>query len=251
MSLTPVLEARCLVKSYRKNRLEVPVLRGVDLQIFAGDVTAMVGRSGSGKSTLMHLLATLDRPDQGEVFFHGQRIDNASRRERDRYRNHDIGIIFQFYHLMPELSALENVLMPTMIGNSMFGFFKSRAAHRRRAAALLERVGLGERMHHKPCEMSGGEMQRAAIARALMSDPTVLLADEPTGNLDSETGRSILDLLHDLNQSDGLTIVMVTHDDAIAAVADRTVRLESGQIDESGGSANRAAPRARAEYSAA
>lgn len=152
---------------------------------------------------------------------------------------------------MPELSALENVLMPTMIGNSMFGFFKSRAAHRRRAAALLERVGLGERMHHKPCEMSGGEMQRAAIARALMSDPTVLLADEPTGNLDSETGRSILDLLHDLNQSDGLTIVMVTHDDAIAAVADRTVRLESGQIDESGGSANRAAPRARAEYSAA
>lgn len=240
MPLTPVLQARRLVKSYRKDRLEVPVLRGVDLEIFSGEVTAMVGRSGSGKSTLMHLLATLDSPDQGEVLYHGQRIDNASRRERDQYRNHDIGIIFQFYHLMPELSAIENVLMPTMIGNSMLGFLRSRTVHRQRAAALLERVGLAERMHHKPSELSGGEMQRAAIARALMSDPTVLLADEPTGNLDSETGRSILDLLRDLNESDELTIVMVTHDDAIAAVADRTVRLESGRIAEAGCGASEA-----------
>lgn len=251
MTLTPVLQTRGLVKSYRKNRLEVPVLRGVDLEIFPGEVTAMVGRSGSGKSTLMHLMATLDRPDQGEVLFHGQRIDNASRRERDHFRNHDIGIIFQFYHLMPELSAIENVLMPTMIGNSILGFLKSRTEHRQRAAALLERVGLAERMHHKPNEMSGGEMQRAAIARALMSDPTVLLADEPTGNLDTETGRSILDLLHDLNESDELTIVMVTHDDAIAAVADRTVRLESGQIAETGREAVPAKQQPQPEYSAA
>ncbi len=230
MSLKPVLEARGLFKSYRKDRLEVPVLRGVDLEILPGEVTAMVGRSGSGKSTLMHLLATLDRPDQGEVLYHGERIDNASRRERDRYRNHDIGIIFQFYHLMPELTALENVLMPSMIGNSMLGFLRTRRVHRERATRLLERVGLGERMQHKPAEMSGGEMQRAAIARALMSDPTVLLADEPTGNLDGQTGRSILDLLRDLNEVDGLTIVMVTHDDAIAAAADRTVRLVSGRL---------------------
>lgn len=230
MSTTPILQARGLVKSYRKDRLEVPVLQGVDLDIMAGQVTAMVGRSGSGKSTLMHLLATLDQPDGGEVLYQGQRIDNASRARRDAYRNRQIGIIFQFYHLLPELSALENVLVPTMIGRSLWAYAKQRRENRRRATALLERVGLGHRSQHKPREMSGGEMQRAAIARALMSDPAVLLADEPTGNLDAQTGREILSLLRDLNGTDGLTIVMVTHDESIAAGADRTVRLVSGRL---------------------
>lgn len=230
MSTTPILQARGLVKSYRKDRLEVPVLRGVDLDILPGQVTAMVGRSGSGKSTLMHLLATLDRPDDGEVLYQGQRIDNASRAQRDAFRNRDIGIIFQFYHLLPELSALENVLVPTMIGRSLWAYSRQRRENRSRALALLDRVGLGHRSHHKPREMSGGEMQRAAIARALMSDPTVLLADEPTGNLDAQTGREILSLLQDLNRAEGLTIVMVTHDESIAASADRMVRLVSGRL---------------------
>ncbi|QDS93118.1 P-loop containing nucleoside triphosphate hydrolase [Roseimaritima multifibrata] len=230
MPNAPILQARGLVKSYRKNRLEVPVLRGVDLDIPAGAITAMVGRSGSGKSTLMHLLATLDQPDSGEVFFQGERIDNASRRRRDAFRNRDIGIIFQFYHLLPELSALENVLASTMIGQSVWSYMSNRRKTRARAEELLERVGLTHRRTHKPCEMSGGEMQRAAIARALMSEPSVLLADEPTGNLDSETGLEILSLLKGLNREEGLTIVMVTHDDSIANDADFAVRMENGSV---------------------
>lgn len=230
MSQPPLLHARGLIKSYRKNRLEVPVLRGVDLEVPEGQITAMVGRSGSGKSTLMHLLATLDHPDQGEVYYRGERIDNASRRYRDTFRNREIGIIFQFYHLLPELTALENILAPAMIGRSAWSYLRTRKQTRARATELLERVGLGHRSDHKPTEMSGGEMQRAAIARALMSSPSVLLADEPTGNLDTETGHEILSLLRGLNTSDGLTIVMVTHDDAIAKDADHTVRLENGRI---------------------
>lgn len=230
MSQPPLLHARGLIKSYRKNRLEVPVLRGVDLEVPEGQITAMVGRSGSGKSTLMHLLATLDHPDQGEVYYRGERIDNASRRYRDTFRNREIGIIFQFYHLLPELTALENILAPAMIGRSALSYLRTRKQTRARATELLERVGLGHRGDHKPTEMSGGEMQRAAIARALMSGPSVLLADEPTGNLDTETGSEILTLLRGLNTSEGLTIVMVTHDDAIAKDADHTVRLENGRI---------------------
>ena len=230
MSASPLLRASGLVKSYRKNNLEVPVLRGVDFELHAGTFTAIVGRSGSGKSTLLHLLASLDLPDQGEVYFGDTRIDKASRARRDAYRNRDIGVIFQFYHLLPELSALENVLTPAMIELSMWGYLKSRKELRKRAEALLDRVGLGHRMHHKPTEMSGGEMQRTAIARALMSDPKVLLADEPTGNLDSQTAIQILALLQELNRDDQLTIAMVTHDDSVAAKADRTVLLESGRV---------------------
>lgn len=229
-NIAPVLSARGLVKSYRKDRLEVPVLRGVDFDLEPGKFTAIVGRSGSGKSTLLHLLASLDVPDSGEIHFGGTRIDNASKSRRDLYRNCDIGVIFQFYHLMPELSAVENVLIPAMIQRSFFSYFKSRKGLRERAEALLERVGLTHRIHHKPSEMSGGEMQRTAIARALMLDPKVLLADEPTGNLDTRTGQQILTLLRDLNEAEGLTIAMVTHDDAVADKADRTVLLESGQV---------------------
>ena len=231
MKSETVLQARGLFKSYHKDRIEVPVLRGVDLDVPTGLVTALVGRSGSGKSTLMHLLATLDQPDSGEVLFRGERIDNASRSRRDSYRNHDIGIIFQFYHLLPELSAMENVLAPTMIGRSAWNFFRHRKEAKQRAEAMLDRVGLLHRATHKPGEMSGGEMQRAAIARALMTDPSLLLADEPTGNLDTDTGLDILKLLTEINQDDGLTILMITHDDAIAADADRCHRMQDGQLE--------------------
>lgn len=230
----PILSARGIFKSYHKDRIEVPVLRGVDVDIDDGIVTALVGRSGSGKSTLMHLMATLDQPDQGEVFFRGSRIDNASRTQRDLYRNRDIGIIFQFYHLLPELSAIENVIAPTMIARSAWSFFRNRKEIRKRAEAMLDRVGLLHRATHKPSEMSGGEMQRAAIARALMTDPSLLLADEPTGNLDTETGHDILKLLNELNGDDGLTIVMITHDDSIAAEADVCFRMQDGMLQESG-----------------
>ena len=225
-----VLQAFDVQKSYHKDKIEVPVLRGVNLNIEEGVVTTLVGRSGSGKSTLMHLLATLDTPDSGEIFFRGKRIDNASRSERDSYRNNDIGIIFQFYHLLPELTALENVLAPCMIQRSMWEFFRSRKETRKRAEAMLDRVGLLHRAHHRPSEMSGGEMQRAAIARALMTDPSVLLADEPTGNLDTETGRDILKLLTELNGDDGLTIVMITHDDSIAEGSDVCYRMHDGVL---------------------
>ena len=209
----------------------MPVLRGVDIDVAEGLVTALVGRSGSGKSTLMHLMAALDQPDQGEIHFRGKRIDNASRRERDHYRNHDIGIIFQFYHLLPELSAIENVMAPQMISRSMWNFFCHRKEIRRQAEAMLDRVGLLHRGTHKPSEMSGGELQRAAIARALMTSPSLLLADEPTGNLDTETGQEILKLLAELNQNDGLTILMITHDDAIAQNADVCHRMTDGRLE--------------------
>lgn len=225
-----ILRAVGIHKSYHKDRLELPVLRGVDVDIEAGKVTALVGRSGSGKSTLMHLMATLDRPDAGEVWFRDRRIDNAPRAERDAFRNGEVGIIFQFYHLLPELTALENVLAPTMIGHSVLGYFRHRKEARRRAEAMLDRVGLSHRAAHRPSEMSGGEMQRAAIARSLMNDPQLLLADEPTGNLDTETGQEILSLLRGLNETDGLTIVMITHDDAIAEAADVGYRMKDGRL---------------------
>ena len=229
-----VLSARGIYKSYHKDKIEVPVLRGVDVDVSTGLVTALVGRSGSGKSTLMHLMATLDQPDRGEIYFRGQRMDNASSRQRDRFRNRDIGIIFQFYHLLPELSAIENVMAPQMIGRSLWNYFSNRKEIRMRAEAMLDRVGLKHRATHKPSEMSGGEMQRAAIARALMTDPSLLLADEPTGNLDTETGHEILKLLAELNQNDGLTILMITHDESIAENADVCHRMKDGQLETRG-----------------
>lgn len=225
-----VLEARQLVKVYRKGRHEVPVLKGCDFTAVAGKVTAILGQSGSGKSTLLHLLGTLDAPDSGEIYFDGERIDNLSRRRRDQFRNSKLGMIFQFYHLLPEITALQNVLMPMMIQQGVWGFLKNRRAIKTRAKELLERVGLDHRLHHKPRELSGGEMQRAAIARALVTEPELLLADEPTGNLDRSTGRQILDLLQEINRQHGLTIVMVTHDESIAVECDRTIQLADGRI---------------------
>ena len=224
------LHAVAVEKAYRKGDLAVDVLRGVNLTVNPGELVSVVGQSGSGKSTLMHLLGLLDSPDVGEVRLGGDRIDHLPARTRDRLRNRVFGFVFQFYHLLPELTLLENVLTPLMIRHPMPVYWKNRKAYRAQASAILERVGLGHRLTHKPRELSGGEMQRAAIARALISDPQILLADEPTGNLDGGAGREVFALLRELN-AEGLTVVMVTHDDALAATADRTVRLVGGRVD--------------------
>ncbi len=221
-----------LYKSYRKGAVEVPVLRGVSLNVRQGELLAIVGQSGSGKSTLLHLLGTLDAPDQGEVHYAGQRIDNLPARDRDHLRNRRFGMIFQFYHLLPELTTLENVLSPLMIAHGAWSYLRHRSEHRARAEKLLEMVGLSHRLKHRPRELSGGEMQRAAIARALVAQPDLLLADEPTGNLDQATGQEIIQILRTLNREQNLTIVMVTHDRAIADQADRIVRLANGRIEE-------------------
>ena len=230
--MTTILRANGLVKSYQREHVQIPVLNGVDLEVTARQMTALVGRSGSGKSTLLHLLATLDQPDAGEVWFGNERLDSAPRARRDRFRNSQVGMIFQFYHLLPELTALENVLIPTMIGGSVWNYFKNRHAMRQRATELLDRVGLSHRSHHRPREMSGGEMQRTAIARALISQPFILLADEPTGNLDAQTGGEIMSLLNRLVREEHLTVVMVTHDETIAAGADRVIRMTGGRIEQ-------------------
>jgi lipoprotein-releasing system ATP-binding protein len=232
MSATNHLAAHNLIKSYWKGKNEVPVLRGVDLELEHGEMVAVVGASGSGKSTLLHLLGLLDAPDSGEVLLDGAQIENVNARERDGLRNRTFGFIFQFYHLLPELSALENVLMPQLIGHGFWSFMRGRRRLRQEATALLERVGLGHRLAHRPAELSGGEMQRAAIARALAGQPAILLADEPTGNLDSSSGYGVLELLRDLNRERGLTMILVTHDPHVAQQADRVVRLAEGRIEE-------------------
>ena len=230
--VTPALAmaAHGLVKTYRKGKLKVDVLKRVDLDVRQGEFQAIIGQSGSGKSTLLHLLATLDEADEGEIFFEGNRIDNLPAVSRDVLRNRYFGMVFQFYHLLPELNMLENVLMPLMIHYGVFRYWCQKRSNERRAKHLLDLVGLSHRWHHKPRQLSGGEMQRAAIARALIADPKVLLADEPTGNLDRKTGEDIMNILRTLNEEQNLTIVMVTHDQSIARQADRTVRLVEGQM---------------------
>jgi lipoprotein-releasing system ATP-binding protein len=226
-----MLTAVNLHKTYRKHKIEVPVLRGLDLEVFTGEFLSIVGASGSGKSTLLHLLGTLDKPDLGSIHLEGRRIDNVSSTEREALRNKTFGFIFQFYHLLPELTTLENVLIPGMITHSLLGWFGQRQALRQRARQILERVGLGHRLRHKPRELSGGEMQRAAIARALINDPKILLADEPTGNLDVSNANDILGLLRDLNHQEGLTIIMVTHNHELAAETDRVVKMAAGRME--------------------
>jgi lipoprotein-releasing system ATP-binding protein len=229
-----LLAANNLYKTYRKNAIQTLVLRGLDLGVTQGEFLSIIGNSGSGKSTLLHLLGTLDRPDQGEVLLDGKRIDNLPAEARDRVRNQTFGYIFQFYHLLPELTALENVLVPQMIAQSVFSWFGRSRDLRRRATEWLERVGLGNRLHHKPRELAGGEMQRAAIARALINRPRILLADEPTGNLDAENGAGVIALLRDLNRQEGLTIIMVTHNMEIVSATDRVVRLMAGRVEDAG-----------------
>lgn len=228
---TTVLQATGLHRTYRMGRVEVPVLRGVDLQVQEGEWLCVLGSSGSGKSTLLHQLGDLDRPDRGDIAWRGRSLTEMRRRERETYRNRAIGFVFQSYHLMPELNVLENVMVASMVGHDPFAWRSMRAEASARAEELLDAFGLGHRFEHRPAELSGGERQRVAMARALVNGPDVVLADEPTGNLDTKTGDGILDVLAERHRL-GLSMVMVTHDPTIAARADRVVKMVDGVVVE-------------------
>lgn len=229
MSQLPViLKAENVHKSYRMGATQVNVLKGADLAVHEGEFIAIIGASGSGKSTFLHILGGLDRPDKGAIRFNGRDLNRMKAGELNRFRNEKVGFVFQFYHLLDELTVLENVMLPSMISRSVAGWLAGRRAVRRRAESLLDQMGLKERLKHKPYQLSGGERQRVAIGRALMNEPKLLLADEPTGNLDSATGNGILNVLDALNKA-GQTIVMVTHDERIAHKAQRIVTLVDGR----------------------
>ena len=225
-----VLAANGLSRRFRSGSETLTVLDGVDLQLRAGEVVAIMGRSGAGKSTLLHLLGLLDRPDGGSLVVEGVESARLSRKGRARLRNRAVGFVFQFYHLLPELSALENALLPCMIECGPLAWFGERRAARERATRLFEELGLGGRLHHRPAKLSGGERQRVAIARALVSNPRMLLCDEPTGNLDERTSEVIADELFALNARHGHTLVLVTHDADLAARADRVLSLHEGRL---------------------
>ncbi|NUQ68459.1 MAG: ABC transporter ATP-binding protein [Phycisphaerales bacterium] len=232
----PLIRVTNLHKTYRMGRALVPVLRGVSLEVGEGEFVAVLGASGSGKSTLLHLMGGLDRPDatpRAEIVYRGVEMTGASVAALDRYRTLDVGFIFQFYHLLPELNVIENVLVGAMIRLGRLGYMRRGGEERDRAAALLDTVGLSHRLKHRPAELSGGERQRVAIARALMNDPSLLLADEPTGNLDHATGERVLEALLALREQGRRTMVVVTHDPDIAARADRVLRLADGVFETS------------------
>lgn len=218
-----LLSARGLVKTYSSGRGVVEVLRGLELDVVQGEALAVVGDSGVGKTTLLHILGGLERPDQGRVDFRGNDVHAGSAQERARYRNRDVGFIFQLHHLLPEFTALENVELPFRIG-------RSRGNFRAEARALLVRLGLGGRLSHHPGELSGGEQQRVALARALATGPSLILADEPTGNLDPATGSEVFQLLRDLQRERPFALVLATHSERIARNCDQLKRLDEGRL---------------------
>jgi len=219
----PVIDVRNLTKDYRLGEIMVPALRGIDLQIFPGEMVAIMGPSGSGKSTLMNMIGCLDSPTSGEYYLDSLLVSDLKDDELAIVRNQKIGFVFQNYNLLPRIDALENVTLPIRYSDNT-------ANMRQRAEAALQSVGLEDRIHHKPNQLSGGQQQRVAIARALVNEPAILLADEPTGNLDSQSGREVMDLLLNLNQQQNTTIVLVTHDPTVAAQAKRIVQLFDGLI---------------------
>lgn len=224
--MSNLLEVRGLCKTYATGPNRVEVLTGIDLDLEAGTTTALVGASGAGKSTLLHLLGALDRPSSGSVIFRNEELFRKNDRELAAFRNKSIGFVFQFHHLLPEFTALENVMMPALIARI------ARDKARATAEELLNDVGLGHRMTHRPGELSGGEQQRVAIARALALSPELLLADEPTGNLDMKTSEGVHALLAELQRKKGLTLVVVTHNEHLAAAMGRTVRLVDGRLEQ-------------------
>ncbi|MCR4418140.1 MAG: ABC transporter ATP-binding protein [Ignavibacteria bacterium] len=212
-------------KSYvieNKNRLEV--LKGISLEIYENEILEIVGASGAGKSTLLHILGTIDKPDEGKIYFYGQDLLLMKDEELSQFRNQNIGFVFQFHHLLPEFTALENVIIPMMINRKSFDEAKPRAIE------LLEYVGLGERLNHKPSELSGGELQRVAIARALANNPKVIFADEPTGNLDTQNSQNIIQLIQNLNRELGQTFVIVTHNPEMVGIAHRVMEIKDGML---------------------
>ena len=229
-----ILRARAIKRAFRMGQETSVVLKHVDLALRPGEFVAIEGRSGSGKSTLLHILGALDAPDSGSIEYNGQDLAAMSSGQRSRVRNTQFGFVFQFYHLLPELNVTENTLLAPMIEHSWMGFRARSKDLRDRAGALLEQLGLGHRTRHKVTVLSGGERQRVAIARALMNSPKVLFADEPTGNLDAETGRQIMGLLEKLHREQGQTIVMVTHDRSLARQADRVLILKEGKLERPG-----------------
>ncbi|MGR3177097.1 MAG: ABC transporter ATP-binding protein [Candidatus Anammoxibacter sp.] len=222
--------ARDVCKEYKMQDGALRVLNGVNLSIAKGEIVAIIGSSGAGKSTLLHILGTLDQPTSGAVIYNGVNLNEISAKEQAVKRNKIFGFVFQFYYLMPDFSALENVMMPVLIGRSFSRKNFNKKQCTEKAMALLEQVGLKDRMNHMPEQLSGGERQRVAITRALINDPEILLCDEPTGNLDSKTGQNIKELLWDINERLNQTIVIVSHDDQIAKSAHRTIHIADGKI---------------------
>ena len=219
-----LLSARGLKKSYALGRRILEVLRGVDVDVARGDFLALRGSSGAGKSTLLHLIGGLDTPNAGQILFGGKDLTQFSERKLTAFRNRSVGFVFQAYHLLPELTALENVCLPGRVARFGNGQVERQARH------LLDRVGLAQRLDHKPSELSGGEQQRVAIARALVNEPILLLADEPTGNLDSHTGSEIMELLKTIRDERQMTLVIATHDAKVAASAPRVIQLVDGLV---------------------
>lgn len=226
----PILSARGIVKSFEIADRTLEILHGVSLDLKKGELLGLMGASGAGKSTLIQILGLLDHPTAGQVILDGRDAWALPTQERAHLRNQKIGFVFQFYHLLPELDAVENVLLPAMIGNS-FGAYRSRAAElRERAVSMLAKFGLEKRLKHRPAQLSGGERQRVAIARALFLDPSVIIADEPTGNLDSATGEKVLELLLTEQRERNLSLLLVTHDERLAARCQRVIHMEDGRV---------------------
>jgi len=222
--LGDMIQVTDLHKSFPMGEQTLPVLKGINLTIQRGELIAVVGASGAGKSTLLHILGLLDRPTKGTVQFEGQDLFGFSEAAQAEFRNKRIGFVFQFHHLLPEFTALENACMPALIQRRQPNEVENEAT------AILKEVGLSERLHHKPGELSGGEQQRVAVARALLQKPDLVLADEPTGNLDTHTGEALFSLMRELNKARGTTFVIVTHNDKLSAQADRIVHMQDGQI---------------------